>query len=210
MNKRVSLLLVPLVFLFISCSSDDDGVETANLRVNYYTLPCTGSFPTDCLQVQEGNEIGGSSWFNFFGTIEGFEFEPGFVYDLQIEKTRIENPPADGSSYSLRLVRLVSKSEVVCTFEDPVADLEWLSNEIRRREIQANDETKYCYISQAELDGEPVFLYFDCNPLINKVIPVFDCLGRALGHLGPESVDPANVSNYEIIWQPEDFACIVL
>ena len=210
MNKRVSLFLVPLVLLFISCSSDDDGMETLNLRVNYFTLPCVGSFPTDCLQVQEGNEIGGSSWFNFFGSIEGFEFEPGFVYDLQIEKTRIENPPADGLSFSYRLVRIVSKTGVECSFEDPVMDLEWLASEIRRREIQATDQTKYCYISQAEFNGEPVFLYFDCNPLINKVIPIFDCLGRSLGFLGTEDIDPNDISDYQIIWQPEDFVCIVL
>ncbi|MEM8847081.1 MAG: DUF4377 domain-containing protein [Bacteroidota bacterium] len=210
MNK---LILYPLSFLFtffVSCSSDDASESgLINLRVNYFTMECEGLFPTQCLQVQEGNDIGTTTWYNFFDSIENFAYEPGFIYDLQVEKTEIENPPADASAFQYRLVRILSKTEVTCSFEDPTADLEWLRIEIERREANRNEQTKYCYISQAEYQDSPVFLYFDCNPAINKVIPVFDCLGKSIGFLGDGEIDQNSLTNFKIIWQPDDFACLV-
>ncbi|MEO0900968.1 MAG: DUF4377 domain-containing protein, partial [Bacteroidota bacterium] len=47
-----------------------------NLRVNYFTMECEGLFPTQCLQVQEGNDIGTTTWYNFFDSIENFAYEP--------------------------------------------------------------------------------------------------------------------------------------
>ena len=209
MNKLLRYSFYAVFFFFLACSSDDSEQGLVNLRVNYFTLECQALFTTQCLQVQEGDEIGGDSWFNFFGSIENFAFEPGFVYDLQVEKTTIENPPADGSSTEYRLIRVLSKTEVVCTFEDPAIDLDWLRIEIERREINTNEQTKYCYISQAEYQGEPVFLYFDCNPLINKVIPIFDCLGKSIGFLGDGEIDQNELSDFKIVWQPDNFACLV-
>ncbi|MEM9077025.1 MAG: DUF4377 domain-containing protein [Bacteroidota bacterium] len=209
MNKLLFFSLFFVGIFFVSCSSDDSEEAVIELRVNYFTLDCEGAFPTKCLQVQEGREIGGDSWFNFFDPIEGFDFEAGFVYDLRVEKTGVVNPPPDGSSFIYRLVEIVSKMEVECTFENAAEDLEWLESEIERRLLNIDEQTKYCYISQAEYKGEPVFLYFDCNPAVNKVIPVFNCLGESIGILGDGILAQDDFSNFAIIWQPDDFACFI-
>ncbi len=210
MNKLLTGMLLSTALFLLSCSSDDNTQDgLVNLRVNYFTLGCEALFSTQCLQVQEGGEIGGDEWFNFFGSIENFDFEAGFVYDLAVQKTKVENPPADGSSFNYRLVRIVSKTEASCTFQNPTADLEWLRIEIQRREASVNEFTKYCYISQAEFNGNPVFVYFDCNPAINKIFPVYSCLGEYMGYLGVEDINPNDVTNFEIVWQPEDFACAI-
>ncbi|PRX57953.1 DUF4377 domain-containing protein [Flagellimonas meridianipacifica] len=209
MAKHLYFILFLTSLCFLGCSSDDSEEGLINLRVNYFTLDCTGAFPTQCLQVQEGDEIGGDSWFNFFDPIENFDFEPGFIYDLRVERTRVDNPPPDGSSFRYQLIQIVSRTEVSCEFEEPATDLEWLRIEIERRELNINEQTKYCYISQAEYEGEPVFLYFDCNPVINKVIPVLDCLGTSIGFLGDSEIDQNELSDLKIIWQPDDFACFV-
>ncbi|WP_435624921.1 DUF4377 domain-containing protein [Flagellimonas sp.] len=209
MDKLFPSSIFVVFLFFLACSSEDSEEGIVRLRINYFTLDCEGSFPTKCLQVQEGNEIGGESWFNFFDPIENFDFDPGFIYDLRVERTRVENPPPDESSFTYKLVQIVSRTEVECIFENAAEDLEWLRFEIERRLLQIDEQTKYCYISQAEYRGEPVFLYFDCNPLINKVFPIFDCLGKPIGFLGDGEIDQNELSDFKIVWRPDDFACFV-
>ncbi|HSM63010.1 MAG TPA: heparin lyase I family protein [Gillisia sp.] len=82
-----------------------------NMMVNSYTVNCVGEMEGTCLLVQEGDMIGSGNWENFYyyESIEGFTYEPGFVYGLIVKKTVVENPPADGSSIRYELVSIVSK-----------------------------------------------------------------------------------------------------
>lgn len=64
---------------------------------------CVGVVKTQCMQVRE---VGGN-WGNFFGSIEGFTFKPDYSYKLLVNVTKLENPPADGSSLKYTLVRLL-------------------------------------------------------------------------------------------------------
>ena len=86
----------------------DNGI---NMMVNSYTVNCVGEMEGTCLLVQEGNMIGTENWENFYFVdgIEGFNYEPGFVYGLKVKKTEIKNPPAGGSSIRYELVEIVSK-----------------------------------------------------------------------------------------------------
>lgn len=51
--------------------------------------PCVGVGPQECLVVNGEN---------FFDEIEGFEHQPGQSCRIRVRKTKIANPPADGSS----------------------------------------------------------------------------------------------------------------
>ncbi|SEW09523.1 protein of unknown function [Chryseobacterium wanjuense] len=78
------------------------------LIVGPQTADCTGVAPMKCLQVKEKPT---ENWTNFYSNIEGFTYEPGYEYVLQVKTEKIENPPADGSSIKYTLVKQVSKTK---------------------------------------------------------------------------------------------------
>lgn len=90
--------------------------ETITLYVGPNRIPCTGVAPQLCYQVKESPE---AEYTLFYGTIEGFEYEPGYEYQLTVQKEKVENPPADASAFKWTLVEVVSKTPVA-----PAAELE--------------------------------------------------------------------------------------
>ncbi len=93
---------------------DADGT-IKTLFVGPELVDCVGVAPQQCLQVKE-NEA--DEWTLFYDQIEGFTYEPGFIYELRVRETAVENPPADASSLALSLVEVVSQTAVATT---PVA-----------------------------------------------------------------------------------------
>ena len=77
------------------------------LYVNSQEVDCMGVAPQKCLQVRRDES---ESWNYFYDAIEGFTFEPGFVYTLRVHEEEIENPPADASSLRITLEEVVSKT----------------------------------------------------------------------------------------------------
>ncbi len=73
------------------------------------TVPCTGVAPMDCLQIKESRD---AEWQLYYDQIEGFTYEPGFEYELQVREEPIENPPADGSSRKLIFIAVVNRTPV--------------------------------------------------------------------------------------------------
>lgn len=97
------------------------------------------------------------------------------------------------------------KAIAACGFENVTEELSWLKAEIERREESSSEDLIYCYITISEIDGESVFIYRDCNPLIDKACcPIYDCNGNLLPY------DKISlVSNERIIWKSKDFACTI-
>lgn len=93
-----------------------------------------------------------------------------------------------------------------CDVNNPTKDLQWLKAEIDRRNENPTDDKKYCYIVQAQLNGQDVFIYEDCNPLINKAIFILNCEGVGINtEDNPMAFD--QVVNKIIIWKGSNFAC---
>ncbi len=84
-------------------NAGDKILEVAPTKVD-----CVGAFPMKCLQVRE---VGGQ-WQTFYAPIEGFNFEEGSRYRLQVNVSHVANPPADGSSLRYQLVRVLDKMPV--------------------------------------------------------------------------------------------------
>ncbi len=103
MKKLIGLLfLLPL--LLISCSTNDNAVK---MVVASQRGDCVGVAPQKCLYVKMGAD---TNWTFFYDQIEGFNYEEGYEYVLEVKKVKVENPPADGSSLKYTLVKEVSKT----------------------------------------------------------------------------------------------------
>ncbi len=76
--------------------------------VNKELEDCVGVVKTKCLQVKDSKE---AAWQNFFGPIEGFNFRKGRFYIIEVERTKVANPAADGSAYSHKLVRIIKEAK---------------------------------------------------------------------------------------------------
>lgn len=108
-----TLIYLMFLFLFNSCSLQGIPTsETTDLRVNHYQQTAIGLYPQLVLLVQENEEIGKDSWKYFYDEIDGFDYEPGFIYDLKVEKTYLENPPQDASAISYKLIEITQKEKV--------------------------------------------------------------------------------------------------
>ncbi|MGL5007844.1 MAG: DUF4377 domain-containing protein [Plesiomonas sp.] len=81
-------------YQFIQQPSMADGV-TKFIYVSADRKPCTGVAQQTCLQIRETKD---APWSNYYGTIEGFEPEPGMSYRLRIKEFDVANPAADASS----------------------------------------------------------------------------------------------------------------
>jgi hypothetical protein len=115
MKTLFSTLSATLILLILSCSDDDAAnFEDITLRVNSYTVSCFGEAEGTCLLVQEGNMIGTEEWNAFYwsASIEGFSFEPNFVYELIVRRTPMEEVLIDGPSFTYQLLKTISKTPV--------------------------------------------------------------------------------------------------
>lgn len=122
MNHRFLLLLTIIfaagVSLFIlsqmksqkhntTSSTSTDATENFNnpvvesLYVGPVTVPCVGVSPQRCMQVKNSKD---SDYTNFYGSIKGFDFVPGYEYLLTVSKETIPNPPADSSAYEYTMI----------------------------------------------------------------------------------------------------------
>lgn len=97
------------ILLFLGASTLAFAQKTITMKVKENTVPCVGVAPMDCMQVKEGNA---KEWSNFYSTIEGFNYQPGYEYKLKVVRTKRENIPADASAYTYRLKKLISKKQV--------------------------------------------------------------------------------------------------
>ncbi|RQO30653.1 hypothetical protein DBR32_07925 [Taibaiella sp. KBW10] len=81
-----------------------------HLFVAAETQNCSaGVMKKDCLQVKYDKDQ--KNWELFYDTIEGFQYEKGYNYELIVLDERVDNPPADGSSIKYRLIKEVSKTK---------------------------------------------------------------------------------------------------
>jgi hypothetical protein len=80
--------------------------EVLLLEVAPNTVACVGEMVGQCIQVRGPGE---EEWRIFYDPIEGFERKDGVAYTIEVVRTTVPNPPADGSSYAYRLIRIISE-----------------------------------------------------------------------------------------------------
>ena len=108
------LLGILVCFNSTSCEliRDFEGAQITEMRMNHYKATGFGNFPQLVYLVQEGEEIGGEKWEYFYDEISGFDFEPGYIYQLRVKKEVVDDPPQDASRFRYILLDVRSKEKV--------------------------------------------------------------------------------------------------
>ena len=101
---RLALAGVALGVALTGCS---DSTDTTRLWIGPERVECEGVAPMLCLQVAESED---GDYQLFYDTIEGFDYQEGTSYVIDVSITEVENPPADASSLQYRLVEIVEES----------------------------------------------------------------------------------------------------
>lgn len=105
--KKIIYILMGVLLVMLSCTERKDVVR---YTIASQTVDCSGVGRQKCMLVKKGNA---SDWEYFYSQIEGFNYEEGNEYVLEVEEKKVENPPADASSIRYVLVKQISKTEKV-------------------------------------------------------------------------------------------------
>ncbi|MEN8513329.1 DUF4377 domain-containing protein [Burkholderia sp. RS02] len=81
---------------------------TKTIYVAPQSARCTGVAPMECLQVRSSPS---EPWSLWYAGIEGFAYQPGYLYTLEVDEYRVAQPPADGSSIRWVLKRVVERRQ---------------------------------------------------------------------------------------------------
>jgi heat shock protein HslJ len=85
------------------------GSQVVTVYVGPEVVDCEGEGPQTCLLVKTDPD---GEYGLFYSSIDGFNYEPGFEYELLVRVDPVENPPAGASSLAYTLVEEVSKTPV--------------------------------------------------------------------------------------------------
>ena len=102
-----ALTLLALASVVVAACGPVGGPAEKTIYVGPRQVDCVGVAPQKCLLVKENPD---DDWTMYYDRIEGFDYEPGYEYELRIVEEEVENPPADASSIRWTLVEVVSKT----------------------------------------------------------------------------------------------------
>ena len=98
---------ITLIFLFliIGCGIDER-IET--LIIGPYKVDCVGAFEQECyLEFNEESQ----EWHFFYESIQGFDFEPGYIYKLKVRLEDRGTEIQDVGRYAYHLIEVLSEEE---------------------------------------------------------------------------------------------------
>lgn len=112
-------IFLSMLLLLLGCEMQNeitDGSEISaripagtNLRVGPQQVTCTGWEAQQCLLIQEGSQIGTDDWELLYQSISGFEYEAGYIHNLEVVKDTVDVADQDASTIQYTLKRVISK-----------------------------------------------------------------------------------------------------
>ena len=171
----------------ISFAGPDDGVDdiaaafaskpqkenVSIVTVGSERVSCTGVAPMECMVVD--GEL-------FYDNIEGFEYEEGYVYSLEVEQIFKDEPvPADSASWYYELIDVISKTSPGDLLDISGTSWIWESYTDSPREVlmqpQKIGSFTLSFDAQGRVSGET-----DCNNYFGSYTSTGDSL--VIGQLG--------------------------
>jgi len=160
-------------------NSSEKNAETI-LFVNSSKVECTGVGKMQCLQIQESETLKANDWKNFYGNIEGFEFEPGYIYKISVKKEELDaaTVPADASSIKYSLIKVIEKNRDENMRLNDIWTLEAMNGEA----IDSNNFQKHPVL-EIHLKEMKIFGNDGCNNMFGS-IETLDKKNIAFGAIG--------------------------
>ncbi len=165
------VLIATAITTMASCKSVK---QNHTLWVNSYKTHCVGVGPMSCLMVQETETIDYTKWESFFNKIEGFSYEPGYIYKLKVKTEELDpkDIPADASSLKYSLVKIISKdTDLTLRINDT-----WIVQTITGidiNKIKGTDRYEFPKV-EIQLASKKVLGYDGCNYLNGTITFVSD------------------------------------
>ena len=103
--QKTILILFAMALSFAACTGSEN---TEKLTIASQQGDCVGVAPMKCLLVKKDGQ---KDWEFFYNNIEGFNYEPGYEYVLEVKVENVDNPAADQSSLKYTLVKEISKEQ---------------------------------------------------------------------------------------------------
>jgi heat shock protein HslJ len=109
---RHLFFLVGTIF-FLACSAEDKKQDQHVYWINSTKASCIALAPTRCLQIQRSETLNPSTWESFHGSIQGFEYQEGYIYKIIVKENHLDpaDLPADASSIEYTLVEILEKRQ---------------------------------------------------------------------------------------------------
>lgn len=110
-TKFISVLLASIFVLAISCqkSIDADDVWEERWTIASEKTECMGmDMMVPCYWVKVNDN---PVWEKKDEVIEGFLYEEGYEYVVDLKVARLKNPPADAGSRKYSLIRIISREK---------------------------------------------------------------------------------------------------
>ncbi|MEN2283642.1 DUF4377 domain-containing protein [Algoriphagus sp. SE2] len=105
---KIYLSLIVIILSVMSCEKEGTDIET--WWINSSKKDCVGVGPMSCLQIQKAKTLEEGNWQFFYDQIQGFDYEPGYIYQIKVKVSDRSTPvPADASSKVYQLVEIMSK-----------------------------------------------------------------------------------------------------
>lgn len=104
---RNILSIAITAILFTSCSTG----KTIKMRVNHYQATGWGHHMTLMYYVQMGDKIGTDKWEYHYDRIRNFNYEPGYIYDLEVTEEEAKDAGPYDSKTELVVKKIVSKTK---------------------------------------------------------------------------------------------------
>jgi hypothetical protein len=124
------------------------------MLINHYQQPVNNEeyFKGLAYLVQEGNDIGDEAWYPLLNTISGFDYELGYVYEIEVSKTEFEEPLIDspGIEYTLERINSKTRAPENATFEIMIAFN--YSNGFESL-VEKNDDSQYTLMGETVISA---------------------------------------------------------
>ncbi len=138
--KFITAILLSIIAINSCGDSKEENTKTMTYFVNSAKVPCDGVGEIQCLQIKKGETMPAGAWSNFYGTIEGLDYQEGYLYKLSVKEEQIDpaTVPADASTIKYILLKVLEMKP------DPIFQLHdiWALQALNDEEIPMEKQKK--------------------------------------------------------------------